>query len=253
MKKIQIQFSLEKYLNGGYSVETRGDSDNPPKKVRILCTNRKPKSEELNETPIVALVGEDELVDLYDKTGNEGLKENRLVLVKQEFEDGDIISIGQNIGIFREMSINNDCLFTYVILLKNGSLDYDVTCDYHNGLDVRLATDEETDQLMLSMKIHGKIWNSKTKCIEKIVTPKFTLGEQVVVNDDYGEWKLDFYSHSRTDARINTYACVGGYWKYCLPLNDETKHLLGRKCRCPEKYKKLEKEDNGVSGAYKTE
>ena len=248
MKEIKIPFSLSEYQKGLYILKS-GENN-----ARILCTD-------LNYSygSIVAAVKkyDKEVVYTFYSDGRyySDVKDPNkdLVLVKQEFDDGDIISIGQNIGIFREMSINNDCLFTYVILLKNGSLDYDVTCDYHNGLDVRLATDEETDQLMLSMKIHGKIWNSKTKCIEKIVTPKFTLGEQVVVNDDYGEWKLDFYSHSRTDARINTYACVGGYWKYCLPLNDETKHLLGRKCRCPEKYKKLEKEDNGVSGAYKTE
>ena len=39
MKVIRIPFSLEEYQKGGYEIETRGDEDVPPQKVRILCND----------------------------------------------------------------------------------------------------------------------------------------------------------------------------------------------------------------------
>lgn len=38
------------------------------------------------------------------------------------------------------------------------------------------------------------------------------------------KWFADFFSHKLEDGR---YCCIGLNWKYCIPYNDRTAHLLG--------------------------
>ena len=90
MKRIKIAFSLKEYQKGIYEVETVGDD--LPEKVRIVCTDRNVKTGKTKNMPIVALVGDDELMNVYDVNGNDGgLEKNHLVLVKYIFEDGDML------------------------------------------------------------------------------------------------------------------------------------------------------------------
>lgn len=35
----------------------------------------------------------------------------------------------------------------------------------------------------------------------------------------------------------NLIKCCGAYYKYCVPYNDETKHLVGTKDEAPEYYR----------------
>lgn len=50
------------------------------------------------------------------------------------------------------------------------------------------------------------------------------------------EWRADFFSHICNN-ELYPYMCVGGQWKYCIPYNDETRHLLGTTQMPPEKYR----------------
>ena len=109
MKRIKIAFSLKEYQKGIYEVETVGDD--LPEKVRIVCTDRNVKTGKTKNMPIVALVGDDELMNVYDVNGNDGgLEKNHLVLVKHIFEDGDILcyesDINKFIYIFKKLSQN---------------------------------------------------------------------------------------------------------------------------------------------------
>ena len=49
-------------------------------------------------------------------------------------------------------------------------------------------------------------------------------------------WKVDFYSH-KGQGKEFPYICVGNTYKYCLPYNDDTKHLVGTKDEAPEFYR----------------
>lgn len=49
-------------------------------------------------------------------------------------------------------------------------------------------------------------------------------------------WHADFFSHIDKDLNYR-YVCIGWKWKYCIPYNDETKHLLGTNQEPPEKYR----------------
>ena len=33
------------------------------------------------------------------------------------------------------------------------------------------------------------------------------------------------------------YSCISDYYKYCIPYNDDTKHLVGTKDEAPEYYR----------------
>ena len=75
--------------------------------------------------------------------------------------------------------------------------------------------------------------------IEKKLEAPFGLKpfDKVLIRDSYSdEWSADLFSH--VNDRLNfPYQCVGSQWKYCIPYNDETKHLLGTTQEPPEKYR----------------
>ena len=60
--------------------------------------------------------------------------------------------------------------------------------------------------------------------------------DKVLVRDTiFGYWECEFFSHHMDD----TYPYVGitSSYKYCIPYNDETKHLVGTTEEAPEYYK----------------
>ena len=55
-------------------------------------------------------------------------------------------------------------------------------------------------------------------------------------NGHPGNWNCDIFSNINDDEPYK-YNTVSNYWKYCIPYNDETKHLVGTKEDAPEYYK----------------
>ena len=50
--------------------------------------------------------------------------------------------------------------------------------------------------------------------------------DKVLVRNGVGnKWKCDYFSHMSNDNYY--YVCIGNIWKYCIPYNDNTKHLIG--------------------------
>ena len=49
-------------------------------------------------------------------------------------------------------------------------------------------------------------------------------------------WKVDFFSHE-TGATFYPYQCTGNLYGYCIPYNDDTKHLVGTQEKAPEFYR----------------
>lgn len=61
--------------------------------------------------------------------------------------------------------------------------------------------------------------------------------DKVLVRDyEDWKWKVDFYSYKEEYSRY-PYICVGSMHKYCIPYNDDTKHLVGTKDEAPEFYR----------------
>ena len=62
--------------------------------------------------------------------------------------------------------------------------------------------------------------------------------DKVLVNYiEDGYWSCDLFSNITKDGEIHLYLCVSGVYEYCIPYNDDTKHLVGTKDEAPEFYR----------------
>lgn len=111
-----------------------------------------------------------------------------------EFKDGDIIfthadclkvGVGNTwISIFQEK--RNSGVATYVDYAEDGSdiylynEDKALLCMEKDILRQRLATEEEKQKLFDAIKANGYRWNAVTKTLEKLIVPKFKVGDRIV-------------------------------------------------------------------------
>ena len=77
-------------------------------------------------------------------------------------------------------------------------------------------------------------WHKKEKFNPNTLKPF----DRVLTKDyDVCKWKIDFYSHKEVDSKF-PYKCAGNsLHKYCIPYNDDTKHLVGTTNEAPEYYR----------------
>lgn len=56
---------------------------------------------------------------------------------------------------------------------------------------------------------------------------------------DYGNdtWTACLFSHHADELDNDWYVCDNTYWRFVIPYNDDTKHLVGTKNDCSEYYK----------------
>jgi hypothetical protein len=186
MKQIKIPFSLEEYNKGGYEVK-RGNLD-----ARIICTNANNK-----EYPIIALVlcNGTEFPSAYSIKGEfnvgEPRKSDDLFLIKQEFEDGDIIySDYEHIAVFKKYSEDKTVAHTYIFLpyLR----PFDVNIKYF-----KLASKKEKSLFLAKLAFNSKKWNDKTKQIEDM-KQEFEDGD--IITSQYSDVSFIF-PYRGTDER----------------------------------------------------
>ena len=73
--------------------------------------------------------------------------------------------------------------------------------------------------------------------VEKFDPKTLQPFDKVLAKDGFSsKWTCTFFSHMDNDVSFPVY-CSGGYFKVCIPYNEETKHLVGTKEDCPEFYK----------------
>lgn len=75
-------------------------------------------------------------------------------------------------------------------------------------------------------------WYKKEKFDPKTLNPF----DRVLCKNGLDMWRCDLFS-----SYVGTYACpnvcLGGSYTYCIPYNDDTKHLVGTTDEAPEYYK----------------
>ena len=161
-----------------------------------------------------------------------------LKIEKPEFKDGDIVSAvftdgDEMVCVFKE-KIEQDYM-GYCGFFSKGKHKGDVIMDLGDDCicndspickEIRLATEEEKQQLFSALEKEGKRWDSDKKSIVDL-KPKVELKpfDKVVVRcSEADRWSIDFFSHKVH----NGYICTGDAWfGYCLPYNDETAKLIG--------------------------
>lgn len=75
--------------------------------------------------------------------------------------------------------------------------------------------------------LEGNLSNNKLHIYVENKDLLFEPFQKVLVRDGKGhDWIADFFSHYAKDQKF-PYVCVGSQWEYCIPYNEQTKHLLG--------------------------
>ena len=171
-----------------------------------------------------------------------------------KFKDGDILSYqnkylnNRTIYIYRYHKTNNTAF--YVALGGNENETFYIDNEGElalNGYDetVCFATEEEKQKLFKAIKDKGYKWNAETKTLEKLIKPKFdpktfNAFDKVLVRYDSkkGRWRCTLFSHIIEDEKIPfRFVTSNNAYEYCIPYNDETKHLLGTSDEAPEYYR----------------
>lgn len=111
------------------------------------------------------------------------------------FKDGDIYYIKDVFGLEFVSIIKkceNDKLYTYVdISISNNNFYCEASeglCYCKDIIEHRLATEEEKAKLFDAIKADGYKWNAETKNLEKLVKPKFKVGD--IIRDITGICKV---------------------------------------------------------------
>lgn len=178
-----------------------------------------------------------DIIQTYIKTIEERLdgKLNMETLeidkTQPEFKDGDIIKMTWDkysaIAIFWKYSNFGKGFDSHVFFnIKIKIIEYNIHGHTLQDLILRLATEEEKQQLFDALAKRGKAWDAEKKQIVDL-KPKVELKpfDKVVVRcGEADKWSIDFFSYKVS----NGYICTGDAWfGYCLPYNEETAHLLG--------------------------
>lgn len=216
-------------------------------------------------------------------------------------KNGDVLVNGSNIFIFH--FINNRRLMGYChVNMDDGHFYNDIgrnECFCTIDAPVTPSTKEQRDLLFQKIKETGYKWNTKTNTFEKLVEPKFKVGDKIVnshaeyigvpgsqgiiseITDNkyiftdgshifignQDNWELVPDKKPKFDPKIlkpfdrvlvidypsqhwcvglfsyyiksDTYPCkcVGSHYKYCIPYNDDTKHLVGTTEEAPKFYR----------------
>ena len=193
---------------------------------------------------------------------------------------------------------------TYVDYCPNGDRIYNfngVLCLTNQITEQRLSTEEEKQKLFDSIKDNDYRWNAETKTLEKLVEPRFKVGDRIwcinkhfqydvteltdthytlvevenkfrytepIIEDKYWElvpnkfdittlvpfesrvlvrnsyegfWMPTFwgiYETEKANRHLHRhYLTTKGFFRHCIPYNDDTKHLLGTTNDCDEYFK----------------
>ena len=125
--------------------------------------------------------------------------------------------------------------------IKNDSI-YPVSIkSKHYGID-RLSIDGkrfvDCGECVLFPSIEQRDW-SKFKVKEPKFDPKSLQPfDKVLARDNCeSEWQCDIFSHITYELERFPYKCAGYSYRYCIPYNEETKHLVGTTKQAPEFYR----------------
>ena len=77
-------------------------------------------------------------------------------------------------------------------------------------------------------------WLKKEKFDPKTLKP---FDEVVVRNIESNTWRIEYFSHINERRKPYQFYCSGDNFAYCIPYNDDTKHLVGTKDEAPEFYR----------------
>ena len=97
----------------------------------------------------------------------------------------------------------------------------------------------EMEELCESQEITKWAYISDTLPKQSKFDPKtLQTFDKVLVRDfDLENWKVQLFSNIIEGEKHYPYLCINDHYMYCIPYNDDTKHLVGTKEEAPEFYR----------------
>ena len=124
----------------------------------------------------------------------------------------------------------NDIIGPIVVTTNTGNAEC-FTADgkmhtYYNGECLLFPSKEQRDWSKFKIK--------KPKFDPKTLKPF----DKVLVRDINSEkWKIQLFSHIIKECFPSEYHCIGSCYNFCIPYNDDTKHLVETNEEAPEFYR----------------
>ena len=148
-----------------------------------------------------------------------------------EFKNGDVLFVKCDKQDFNEIfnySKKNGDLYDHASI-DTATQDLDISGKYRicedEIVEIRIATEEEKQQLFDALAKKGKAWDAEKKQIVDL-KPKVELKpfDKVLVRDSKSDkWRANLFGYIDRD---EYYHCVYVNWVYCIPY-EGNEHLLG--------------------------
>lgn len=113
--------------------------------------------------------------------------------IEPKFKDGDIISCPLTTCIFKKEGTKKGTVDFYCGVVCNEFTTKDINDpDTYFGYitNYRLATEEEKKKFFDVIRENGYKWNNETKTLEKLIVPKFKVGDKIIHKDCKNEINL---------------------------------------------------------------
>lgn len=176
--------------------------------------------------------------ELEEKLGGKLNRETLEIEKKPEFKDGDIVvtdpvpSMCYSKCIFilkGGLNAYESRASSYVFYnINNNHISFDIVDRTIRDRNIHLATAEEKLELFDALIKEGKYWDAEKKQIVDLSKKcEFKPFDKVLGrNTEDGIWEAEIFSHYEEGSQY-PFRCVGYSRKYCIPYNENTKHLLG--------------------------
>lgn len=145
------------------------------------------------------------------------------------FKRGDVVWSKDNMYAIFEGWANDDytkfnstiCFYEF-----DASFDKEVVCD--TALYVKVSDKGRAMFIANAEKFYNGKYNPDTLQVEPVKpTCPFKPFDKVLARDnDEQAWRANYFSHYSNDPDYH-YTCINGLYRYCIPYNEHTAHLLG--------------------------
>ena len=136
--------------------------------------------------------------------------------------------------VFSKIEDNTGYPIRFLFIKKNEKTEGSVTKegihnDAYNGECTFFPSKEQRDWSKFSAP-----WYKKEKFDPKTLMP---FDRVLARSHDSHKWTCDLFSDIIDGSECIMYHCIISYYKYCIPYNDDTKHLVGTTDEAPEYYR----------------
>ena len=134
---------------------------------------------------------------------------------------------------FIRVNQNDDVYYPIEIKLSDDSISSVTTdgrlCEYYNGECMLFPSREQRDWSKFKPDQH-----KKPKFDPRTLQP---FDKVLVRNDSKYVWDCHLFSYIKPESEVYKYCSLCCGYIYCIPYNDDTKHLVGTTEEAPEFYR----------------